>query len=148
MCTFIKREETDRNGDSTLVYGEITFKTLALALHKIKTKYGLPGVGSSGKEGVLQGDGGAFYDIGSGTGKPVRLTTCWSVLLYRVFLLLEIYRLVASPTDCLFILPRSFLSAATATTTVVVDACDFLCFNVCTGYRSSYLPFVRKGGRD
>ena len=54
------------------MYGEITFKTLALALHKVKTKYGLPGVGSSGPEGVLQGAGGAFYDIGSGTGKPVR----------------------------------------------------------------------------
>lgn len=76
MCTFMKREETDRNGDSTLVYGEITFKTLALALHKVKKKYGLPGVGSSGKEGVLQCDGGAFYDIGSGTGKPVRSMTC------------------------------------------------------------------------
>ncbi|CAM9261116.1 unnamed protein product [Scytosiphon promiscuus] len=67
-----ERDETDQSGDSTLVYGEITFKTLALALHKIKTKYGLPGVGSSGPAGVLQGErGGAFYDIGSGTGKPV-----------------------------------------------------------------------------
>ncbi|CAM9859034.1 unnamed protein product, partial [Ectocarpus sp. 12 AP-2014] len=67
-----ERDETDQSGNSTLVYGEITFKTLALALHKVKTKYGLPGVGSSGPAGVLQeGSGGAFYDIGSGTGKPV-----------------------------------------------------------------------------
>lgn len=67
------RDETEQTGNSTLVYGEITFKTLALALHKIKTKYGLPGVGSSGPDGVLQGAGGTFYDIGSGTGKPVSL---------------------------------------------------------------------------
>ncbi|CAM9513142.1 unnamed protein product [Ectocarpus sp. 6 AP-2014] len=67
-----ERDETDQSGNSTLVYGEITFKTLALALRKVKTKYGLPGVGSSGPAGVLQeGSGGAFYDIGSGTGKPV-----------------------------------------------------------------------------
>lgn len=65
------RDETDRSNDSTLVYGEITFETLALALHKIKTKYGLPGTGSSGSAGIMQGEGGAFYDIGSGTGKPV-----------------------------------------------------------------------------
>ena len=67
------RDETEQTGNSTLVYGEITFKTLALALHKVKTKYGLPGVGSSGPDGVLQGAGGTFYDIGSGTGKPVSL---------------------------------------------------------------------------
>eukprot|EP00752_Nemacystus_decipiens_P006915 g6209.t1 len=67
----MERDETEQTGNSTLVYGEITFKTLALALHKVKTKYGLPGVGSSGPDGVLQGAGGTFYDIGSGTGKPV-----------------------------------------------------------------------------
>eukprot|EP00903_Cladosiphon_okamuranus_P013695 g12752.t1 len=67
----MERDETEQTGNSTLVYGEITFKTLALALHKVKTKYGLPGVGSSGVNGVLQGAGGTFYDIGSGTGKPV-----------------------------------------------------------------------------
>lgn len=66
------RDTTERTGDSTLVYGEITFKTLALALHKIKAKYGLPGVGHSGDAGILQEPGGVFYDIGSGTGKPVR----------------------------------------------------------------------------
>jgi len=72
FCVAIQcRDETEQTGNSTLVYGEITFKTLALALHKVKTKYGLPGVGSSGPAGVLQGAGGTFYDIGSGTGKPV-----------------------------------------------------------------------------
>lgn len=71
LCCKHCRDETEQTGNSTLVYGEITFKTLALALHKVKTKYGLPGVGSSGPAGVLQGAGGTFYDIGSGTGKPV-----------------------------------------------------------------------------
>jgi hypothetical protein len=55
----------------TLVYGEITFETFATAIEKIKKVYGLPGVGASGHTGVLQNRGGIFYDLGSGTGKPV-----------------------------------------------------------------------------
>ena len=44
---------------STLVYGEITFRSYAIALEKIKNKYG-----------GLQEPGGIFYDLGSGTSKP------------------------------------------------------------------------------
>lgn len=56
---------------ATLVYGEITFETFGTAIEKIKKVYGLPGVGASGPAGVLQSRGGIFYDLGSGTGKPV-----------------------------------------------------------------------------
>ena len=38
---------------------------------KIKRKYGRPFVGDSGENGFLQKPGGKFYDLGSGTGKPV-----------------------------------------------------------------------------
>lgn len=38
---------------------------------QIKNDYGRPNVGSSGSKGFLQGPGGIFYDVGSGTGKPV-----------------------------------------------------------------------------
>lgn len=41
---------------------------------QIKNNFGKPGVGASGPEGVLQRPGGTFYDLGSGTGKPVRTT--------------------------------------------------------------------------
>lgn len=41
---------------------------------QIKNSFGKPGVGASGPEGVLQRPGGTFYDLGSGTGKPVRTT--------------------------------------------------------------------------
>lgn len=68
----LPRDETNQKTNSTLVYGEITFNTLAVVLHKIKTVYGRRGVGHSGPQGVLQEPGGAFYDIGAGTGKPVR----------------------------------------------------------------------------
>ena len=57
--------------ESTLVYGEIEMKSFALALLKIKYKYGLPNVGYSPPEGVMQQDGGIFVDLGSGTGKAV-----------------------------------------------------------------------------
>lgn len=54
----------DRNAlelkKTTLVYGEITFRSYAIAFEKIKNKYG-----------GLQNPGGVFYDLGSGTGKPV-----------------------------------------------------------------------------
>ena len=54
----------DRNAlelkKTTLVYGEITFRSYAIAFEKIKNKYG-----------GLQTPGGVFYDLGSGTGKPV-----------------------------------------------------------------------------
>ena len=38
---------------------------------KIKKKYGKPGNAYNGPEGFLQSKGGLFYDLGSGTGKPV-----------------------------------------------------------------------------
>lgn len=89
------RDTTERTGDSTLVYGEITFKTLALALHKIKTKYGLPGVGHSGDAGILQEPGGTFYDIGSGTGKPVRASTMEKTLYGTVlFVCVRVWRVL------------------------------------------------------
>lgn len=53
------------------MYGEIEMKSFALALLKIKYKYGLPNVGYSPPEGVMQQDGGIFVDLGSGTGKAV-----------------------------------------------------------------------------
>lgn len=66
-----EREETSQK-DSTLVYGEITFDALGTVLEKIKKVYGRPGTGTSGVEGFLQdGQRGVFYDLGSGTGKPV-----------------------------------------------------------------------------
>jgi hypothetical protein len=54
-----------------LVYGEITFETFGTVIEKIRKVYGVPGVGASGPAGVLQTRGGIFYDLGSGTGKPV-----------------------------------------------------------------------------
>lgn len=38
---------------------------------QIRNQFGKPGVGASGPSGWLQEPGGIFYDIGSGTGKPV-----------------------------------------------------------------------------
>ena len=55
-----KERETNNLTASTLVYGEIQFKPFALAFEKIKHKY----------KG-LRKPGGVFYDLGSGTGKPV-----------------------------------------------------------------------------
>ena len=42
------------------MYGEITFESFAIALEKIKKRY----------DGLKE-KGGKFYDLGSGTGKPV-----------------------------------------------------------------------------
>ena len=42
-----------------------------MVFEKIKRKYGRPFVGDSGESGFLQKPGGKFYDLGSGTGKPV-----------------------------------------------------------------------------
>lgn len=50
---------------------EIAFETFAIAIEKIRKVYGRPDVGHSGYQGVLQGRGGIFYDLGSGTGKGV-----------------------------------------------------------------------------
>ena len=47
------------NKASTLVYGEILFRSFAVAFEKLRNKYGL-----------LAEPGGVFYDIGAGTGKP------------------------------------------------------------------------------
>lgn len=66
-----KEREAFQILDSTLVYGEIEMKSLALALLKIKFKYGLPNVGYSPSEGILQREDGIFVDLGSGTGKAV-----------------------------------------------------------------------------
>jgi SAM-dependent methyltransferase len=66
-----EREETG-NKAPTLVYGEITFQALGVALEKIKKVYGKPDVGDSGATGFMQeGQRGVFYDLGCGTGKPV-----------------------------------------------------------------------------
>lgn len=51
--------KTMKENPSTLVYGEIRFESYAIAIEKIKNKYG-----------GLQSPGGVFYDLGSGTGKP------------------------------------------------------------------------------
>lgn len=67
-----KKERDELNLKSpNLVYGEITFETIGTVFEKIKRVYGKPGVGASGSAGVLQSRGGVFYDLGSGTGKPV-----------------------------------------------------------------------------
>lgn len=85
-----KKERDELNlKDSTLVYGEITFDMLGTVLEKIKKVYGKPNVGASGVSGtyhirvnnlilkppsfvgIIQSKGGIFYDLGSGTGKPV-----------------------------------------------------------------------------
>jgi SAM-dependent methyltransferase len=67
-----KEREEKKTKDSTLVYGEITFDALGTVFEKIKKVYGLPNVGASGVEGFMQeGQRGVFYDLGSGTGKPV-----------------------------------------------------------------------------
>eukprot|EP01035_Chromulina_nebulosa_P034496 gene34496-46287_t len=67
-----KKEREELNlKDSTLVYGEITFDMLGTVLEKIKKVYGKSNVGASGASGIIQTKGGIFYDLGSGTGKPV-----------------------------------------------------------------------------
>jgi Histone methylation protein DOT1 len=65
-----EREEAGKK-DNNLIYGEITFDTFGIVIEKIRRIYGKPDVGSSGPDGVLQHRGGIFYDLGSGTGKPV-----------------------------------------------------------------------------
>ena len=56
-----KKQRNDENlKKGTLVYGEIHFKTYALTFEKIKRLYN-----------GLQSPGGIYYDIGSGSGKPV-----------------------------------------------------------------------------
>jgi hypothetical protein len=55
-----KDRESLKLSHSTLVYGEISFTPFATALLKIRDVYG-----------GLKESGGKFYDIGSGTGKPV-----------------------------------------------------------------------------
>lgn len=68
----VSKKERDETGKhhSTLVYGEITFDSFALVFDKIKATYGQP-CPINGLPGVMQEPGGIFYDIGSGTGKPV-----------------------------------------------------------------------------
>lgn len=69
----VSKKERDELGlkDASLVYGEITFETFAVVVEKIKKVYGLPFANSCGPAGMLQSRGGIFYDLGSGTGKPV-----------------------------------------------------------------------------
>jgi hypothetical protein len=57
----LSTRERDAKGlaTSTLVYGEIKFEPFAVAFQKIRQLYG-----------GLQRRGGAFVDVGSGTGKP------------------------------------------------------------------------------
>lgn len=67
-----KKERDELNlRDSNLVYGEIAFESFGTVFEKIKKIYGKPNVGHSGPVGFLQSRGGIFYDLGSGTGKPV-----------------------------------------------------------------------------
>jgi hypothetical protein len=70
------RDDTNQH-QSTLVYGEINFESFGIAFEKIKKLYGRPGTRFSGSEGVLQQPGGKFYDLGSGTGKPVGVSDCY-----------------------------------------------------------------------
>mmetsp|Transcript_13942 Transcript_13942/g.20854 ORF Transcript_13942/g.20854 Transcript_13942/m.20854 type:complete len:272 (+) Transcript_13942:85-900(+) len=56
---------------TTLIYGEIDFDSFGICIEKIKQIYGKPNVGASGPQGVLQGRGGLFYDLGSGIGRAV-----------------------------------------------------------------------------
>ena len=59
----------EKQAIATLVYGEVRFDALALVLHTLRERYG-----------ALSKPGGVFYDIGSGTGKPVfgaALLHCW-----------------------------------------------------------------------
>eukprot|EP00750_Incisomonas_marina_P006026 INCI14285.1.p1 GENE.INCI14285.1~~INCI14285.1.p1 ORF type:complete len:243 (+),score=38.95 INCI14285.1:168-896(+) len=60
QLSFEEREAAN-NHSTTLVYGEIKFEPFAIAVEKIRRKYG--GLGKPGT--------GIYYDIGSGTGKPV-----------------------------------------------------------------------------
>ena len=53
----------------------------AVVFEKIKRKYGRPFVGDSGENGFLQKPGGKFYDLGSGTGKPVIAAASLTVML-------------------------------------------------------------------
>ncbi|GBG30582.1 Histone-lysine N-methyltransferase, H3 lysine-79 specific [Hondaea fermentalgiana] len=55
-----KERQDDALEEQSLVYGEIQFRTFALALEKIRHKYG-----------GLSEPGGIFVDVGSGSGKPV-----------------------------------------------------------------------------
>lgn len=66
-----KRERDEKDlKQMNLVYGEITFESLAIVIEKIKKRYGRPYVGTSGNLGVLQQSySGKFYDLGSGSGK-------------------------------------------------------------------------------
>ena len=63
-----ERDDLGLQKTATLVYGELDFKTLGIAIQKIQKIYGKPDVGSSGPMGILQSKGGQFYDLGSGTG--------------------------------------------------------------------------------
>ena len=69
----VSKKERDelKMKEATLVYGEITFETFGTVFEKIKKVYGRPNMGASGPAGFLQSRGGIFYDLGSGTGKPV-----------------------------------------------------------------------------
>lgn len=58
------------------MYGEIHFDSFCIALERIRHKYGKPGVGATPVQGIMQGPGGAFFDIGCGTGKPLVAAAC------------------------------------------------------------------------
>jgi hypothetical protein len=65
-----KKERQELNlKETTLVYGELEYRPLAICFEKIKKKYGRPFIGTSGPMGILQEPGGKFYDLGSGLGK-------------------------------------------------------------------------------
>jgi hypothetical protein len=67
-----KKEREERNlRETTLVYGEISFEAFGIVIEKIKKIYGRQDTGASGEYGILQGRGGTFIDLGSGTGKAV-----------------------------------------------------------------------------
>lgn len=81
------KEERERRQlpESTLVYGEIKFEPFAMALLKVGFGAGPvafgrphapPGAQIRDRYGGLRGEGQMFYDIGSGTGKAVRVRLC------------------------------------------------------------------------
>ena len=116
------RDETGRH-QSTLVYGEITFSSFGIIFEKvgylpppppwdwitcllltphsltgmlslqIRNDYGKPNVGASGSKGYLQEPGGIFYDVGSGTGKPVSSGTVLDYFMYNTRVLTVRYPL-------------------------------------------------------
>ncbi|GMH91956.1 hypothetical protein TL16_g12207 [Triparma laevis f. inornata] len=65
-----EREECELE-DLSFAYGEVSFEAVCQVITKIVKKFGKEGEGTSPPEGILQGKGGRYYDLGSGTGKTL-----------------------------------------------------------------------------